>query len=204
MGAVAGRKRDRRSGERSRHPVLGEGAALMWAWRGVIGAGFALPRDAGRRPALQAVPALLRGWRCAISLRVAQRCRCEAPTGRTGRRSLAARHPGRRRPGATAFSQQPAGGPFPAEVSEKGAAPRQVSWSPLSWTPRRLRPHRENPDRSGGLRRIGRIRAPAPCPSATRAIPPPSPGACRSTGWSTRPRPGCAPVAPPPSPRPGW
>ena len=134
MGAVAGRKRDRRSGERSRHPVLGEGAALTLAWRNVIGAGFALPRDAGRtgapvprffggwrcancasrsgagfalhagprafsrlamrdlaarraavpgfalprdagrRPGAP-VPALFRGWRCAISLRVAQRCR---------------------------------------------------------------------------------------------------------------------------------
>ena len=42
---------DRGSGERSRHPVLGEAAALTLAWRSVIGAGFALPRDAGRRPA---------------------------------------------------------------------------------------------------------------------------------------------------------
>ena len=31
----------------------GEGAARTLAWRRVIGAGFALPRDAGRRPALQ-------------------------------------------------------------------------------------------------------------------------------------------------------
>ena len=36
-------------------------AALTLAGGGVVGAGFALPRDAGRRPALQAVPALLRG-----------------------------------------------------------------------------------------------------------------------------------------------
>ena len=105
-GAAAGRG----SGERSRHPVLGRGAALTLAWRSVVGAGFALPRDAGRRPAFQAVPALLRGRRCAISLRFAQRCRCEAPTGRTGRRSLAARHPGCGRPDATAFWQQLAGG----------------------------------------------------------------------------------------------
>ena len=42
----------------------------------------------GRRSAFQAVPALFRGRRCAISLRFAQRCRCEAPTGRTDRRSL--------------------------------------------------------------------------------------------------------------------
>ena len=42
---------------------------------GVVGAGFALTRDAGRRPALQ-------------------RCRSEAPTGRTGQRSKP------RRPGA--------------------------------------------------------------------------------------------------------
>ena len=109
---------------------LERGAALTLAWRSVIGACFALPRDAGRRPALrpdlegyasrrerfrrlgsvppaalraavpaptgrtgrrsafQAVPALFRGRRCAISLRFAQRCRCEAPTGRTDRRSL--------------------------------------------------------------------------------------------------------------------
>ena len=54
-----------------------KGVALTLAGPGVIGAGFALPRDAGRRPAFQAVPALLRSWQCAISLRVAQRCRGE-------------------------------------------------------------------------------------------------------------------------------
>ena len=32
--------------------VIGEGAALTLVWRSVIGAGFALPRDAGRRPAV--------------------------------------------------------------------------------------------------------------------------------------------------------
>ena len=32
------------SGERSSHPGLGEGAELPLAGRGVIGAGFALPR----------------------------------------------------------------------------------------------------------------------------------------------------------------
>ncbi len=36
------------------------------AWRSVVGAGFALPRDAGRRPALH-VPVILRGWRYAGS-----------------------------------------------------------------------------------------------------------------------------------------
>ena len=51
--------RDRRStrkrcgpGERWRHIRCGEGAARTWAWRSVMCAGFALRRDAGRRPAL--------------------------------------------------------------------------------------------------------------------------------------------------------
>ena len=45
------------------HPARdANGAALTLAWRRVIGPGFALPRDAGRRPALQAVPALFLGW----------------------------------------------------------------------------------------------------------------------------------------------
>ena len=39
-------------------------AAVRLAGRSVVGAGFALPRDAGRRPALH-VPAILRGWRTA-------------------------------------------------------------------------------------------------------------------------------------------
>ena len=39
--------------------------AVRLAGRGVVGAGFALPRDAGRRPALQAVPALHTWWRTA-------------------------------------------------------------------------------------------------------------------------------------------
>ena len=34
------------------------GAALTLAWRRVIGPGFALPRDAGQRPAFQAVRAI--------------------------------------------------------------------------------------------------------------------------------------------------
>ena len=68
--------------------VLGVGGGAIWvgrgaepklAWPGVIGAGFALPRDAGRRPAFQAVPALLLGRRTTVS-----------------------------RSGRTAFSQQPA------------------------------------------------------------------------------------------------
>ena len=37
------------------------------AWRSVIGAGFALPRDAGQRSAFQAVPALFRNRRYAVS-----------------------------------------------------------------------------------------------------------------------------------------
>ena len=39
------------------------GAALTLAGGGVVGAGFALPRDAGRRPALH-VGVILRGWGC--------------------------------------------------------------------------------------------------------------------------------------------
>ena len=56
-----------RSGEQSRQSGLGEGGELTSAWCSVIGAGFALPRDAGRRPAFQAVPALLLDRRCAVS-----------------------------------------------------------------------------------------------------------------------------------------
>ncbi len=54
-------------------PVMKKDAALTLARRNVIGAGFALPRDAGRRPAqfsrwgLQAVPALLHNRRYAVS-----------------------------------------------------------------------------------------------------------------------------------------
>ena len=40
-----------------------KGAALTLAWCSVIGADFALPRDADRRSAFQALPAHLRGWR---------------------------------------------------------------------------------------------------------------------------------------------
>ena len=57
------------------------GGKAAGARRGADGAGFALPRDADRRSAFQAVPAFLLGGLCAISLRFAQRCR----TG--GRRS---------------------------------------------------------------------------------------------------------------------
>ena len=52
--------------ERLRLPGSREGADLTLEWHSVIGAGFALPRDAGRRPALH-VPALLLGWRYAVS-----------------------------------------------------------------------------------------------------------------------------------------
>ena len=45
------------SGGQTRHPGLEEGGELTLAWRRVIGAGFALPRDADRRSAFQAVPA---------------------------------------------------------------------------------------------------------------------------------------------------
>ena len=45
------RSRAGRSGEQPRHSGLGEGGELTLAWRSVIDAGFALPRDAGRRPA---------------------------------------------------------------------------------------------------------------------------------------------------------
>ena len=49
------------SSERSRPPGLEGGAALTLAWRSVIGAGFALPRDAGRRPALPDLRASFHG-----------------------------------------------------------------------------------------------------------------------------------------------
>ena len=44
---------------------------------------------AGRRPAFQAVPALLHSRRHAVSRPCGRRCRRETPTGRIGRRSLA-------------------------------------------------------------------------------------------------------------------
>ena len=47
------------SSERSRPPWLEAGAALTLAWRSVIGAGFALPRDAGRRPPSEEVAGAL-------------------------------------------------------------------------------------------------------------------------------------------------
>ncbi len=63
-----GRRRSPAGGTGSgRRPASGARAALTLAERGVIGAGFALPRDAGRRPALQAVRALLRYRRYAVS-----------------------------------------------------------------------------------------------------------------------------------------
>ena len=59
------------------------GAALTLAWRRVILPGFALPRDAGRRPAFQAVRAI-------------------TPSAIRALRPI-------RRPVAAAFSRQPAG-----------------------------------------------------------------------------------------------
>ena len=46
---------------------IGRGAELTFAWRSTFGAGFALPRDADRRSAFQAVPALLLGRRYGVS-----------------------------------------------------------------------------------------------------------------------------------------
>ena len=56
---------DRRSRRRACSRLAMGDAAVTLAWRSVVGAGFALPRDAGRRPALQ-VAALVCGWRCAM------------------------------------------------------------------------------------------------------------------------------------------
>ena len=71
------------------HPARdANGAALTLAWRRVIGPGFALPRDAGRRPALQAVPALFLGWGTRFRRPLGGDAGVNAPTGRTGRRSL--------------------------------------------------------------------------------------------------------------------
>ena len=52
------------------------GAALTLAWRRVIGPGFALPRDADRRSAVQAVGVVFRGWRWEFRGRW-PRCRSE-------------------------------------------------------------------------------------------------------------------------------
>ena len=72
---------------RSRPSGLEGGAGLTAAWRSVIGAGFALPRDAGRRPALlsravrvggvpsSVAPFGIRGW-CGTYGGVAQGHRC--------------------------------------------------------------------------------------------------------------------------------
>ena len=54
------------SREPRRRPGLGESAEFTLARRGVIGAGFALPRDADQRSAFQAVPMLLLCERCAV------------------------------------------------------------------------------------------------------------------------------------------
>ena len=66
------------SSNRSRPPGLNGGAALTLAQRSVIGAGFALPRDAGRRPAL----------RCRARFTRVSRTRSRPPpAGRADRRS---------------------------------------------------------------------------------------------------------------------
>ena len=59
--------------------------AVRAAWRSVVGAGFALTRDAGRRPALQAVPALHAWWRtaeCAKKTMAANSVRCRRVRGK--------------------------------------------------------------------------------------------------------------------------
>ena len=69
------------------------GAAVTLAWRSVVGAGFALPRDAGRRPALQAPRLFVVGdGRCGSHVGMAQRrrrwfrapARCRSETGAPG------------------------------------------------------------------------------------------------------------------------
>ena len=51
---------------RENWPALQEGGAFALAGRGVVGAGFALPRDAGRRPALQEGAALALAGRSVV------------------------------------------------------------------------------------------------------------------------------------------
>ena len=103
---------DRRSRRRACSRLAMGDAAVTLAWRSVVGAGFALPRDAGRRCGNQVgraqrhrcwfraaarcrsetgapIPALVRGWRCAMRqsrwhgarcrrwFRAAARCRSE-------------------------------------------------------------------------------------------------------------------------------
>ena len=84
------------------------GAALTLAGGGVVGAGFALPRDAGRRPALRgctpSCPCGVRAWGCIFTARVVRHSRWRGaaslvrvsrsramPVG--DRRSKAVRHP---------------------------------------------------------------------------------------------------------------
>ena len=59
-------------------------AAVRLAGRSVVGAGFALPRDAGRRPGYAVRSSEMGGAR-------RSRASGEAPTGRTGRRSMSPR-----------------------------------------------------------------------------------------------------------------
>ena len=68
---------DRRSRRRACSRLAMGDAAVTLAWRSVVGAGFALPRDAGRRPALQ-VPRLFAvgDARCGNQVGRAQRHRC--------------------------------------------------------------------------------------------------------------------------------
>ena len=104
-GAAAGRG----SGERSRHPVLGRGAALTLAWRSVLGAGF--PRDAGRRPGgSKPSPRFFAVGDARSRCAARSGAGVKPPPGELAGVPWLARHPGCGRPDATAFSQQLAGG----------------------------------------------------------------------------------------------
>ena len=71
--------------------MLGEDGTLTLAWRSVIGAGFALPRDAGRRPALRPSPRSFRGFgkgRKWCRFRAPARCRSETGALKSPRASF--------------------------------------------------------------------------------------------------------------------
>ena len=144
------------------------------------GAGFALPRDAGRRPALQPSPRFFAAD-MVISLRVAQRSRSRAmPVG--DRRSA---RPGADRSAASAKAGSGAGFALPRDAGRRPAlrpsrriVPRlrqrqevvQVSRSrAMPVGDRRSRPSRRSFRGFGKGRKWRRFRAPARCRSETGA-----------------------------------
>ena len=149
-----------------------EGAALTLAESSVIGAGFALPRDAGRRPAFQAVRAPFLPPRCAVS-------RADGAIRTVGV------------PGGTAFSQQLTGGLylsghhfFMGQTACERMAPEGVRWGAAGSRGAASR---------GGRRR--RFRAGRTSPGLVATFPRGKP-IFPASGHETAPRPSAAAKAP--------